>query len=75
MENCRQERRYQLPWAKHVQDVKGPILSVSPVKGQIDTYRDAGGLVKCIPTSRVKKTKQNENKRVVIVHQMFPVGC
>ena len=32
MENCRQESRYQLPWAKHVQVIKSPILNVSPVK-------------------------------------------
>lgn len=32
VENCRQESRYQLPWAKHVQAIKSPILSVCPLK-------------------------------------------
>lgn len=32
MENCRQESRHQLPWAKHVQAIKSPILSLSPLK-------------------------------------------
>lgn len=55
MENRRQESRYKLPWAKHVQAVRVQSLQQTSEKGQVDSYRDAERRVKCIITKIFKE--------------------